>query len=151
MALVAGREHDVFRLDVAMNNAACVRFVQGVGNLRRNRERLAQIWQMSLELRSQGFPFNILKDYEAVIALLPDLVDSADILMIESGGGFGFSQQTLFGALIGRDFCWEEFNRDFPVEPLVLSQVDLAHAAAPELLDDAVMRDGLADHGVVQW
>ncbi len=106
---------------------------------------------MALELRSQRFPFNVLKDYEAVIALLPDLVDSADILMIESGGGFGFSQQTLFGVLIGRDFGWEEFNRDFPVEPLVLSQVDLAHATTPELLDDAVVRDGLADHGVVQW
>ncbi len=74
-----------------------------------------------------------------------DLIDSADIRVIESGCGFGLSQQTLFGALIGRDFCWEKLNRHFPVEPLVLSQVDLAHAAAPELLDDAVMRDRLAD------
>jgi hypothetical protein len=82
-----------------------------------------------------------------VIALLPDLVDSAYIRVIESGRGLGLSQQTLFGSLIGRDFCWEEFNCDFPVEPLVLSQVDLAHAAAPELLDDAVVRDGLVDHG----
>jgi hypothetical protein len=30
---------------------------------------------------------------------------------------------------------------------LVLSQVDLAHAAVPELLDDVVVRYGLTDHG----
>jgi hypothetical protein len=88
----------------------------------------------------------VLKDDEAVIALLPDLVNSADVRVIKSGCDFGLSQQTLLGALIGRDFCWEEFNGDFPLQPLVLSQVDLAHAAAPEFLDDAVMRDGLADH-----
>ena len=105
--LVARREHDVFRLDVAMNDAACVRFVQGVGNLCRNRERLAQIWQLALEPRSQSFPFNVLKDYEAVVALLPDLVDSAYIRVIESGCGLGLSQQTLSGTLIGSDFCWE--------------------------------------------
>ena len=68
--------------------------------------------------------------------------------MIESGRGLGLSQQTLLGALIGSDFCWEELNRHFAAEPLVLSQVDLAHTAAPELLDDAVVRDGLADHGL---
>ena len=34
------------------------------------------------------------------------------------------------------------------MQPGVLSLVDHAHPAATEFLDDAVMRDGLADHGV---
>jgi hypothetical protein len=40
----------------------------------------------------------------------------------------------------------DESERDLSAEPLVLSQVDLAHAAAPELPDDQVVRDGLANH-----
>jgi len=40
---------------------------------------------------------------------------------------------------------WKEFNSDFPAELLGLNRVDLAPAAAPELLDDAAVRDGLAD------
>src|SRR6202011_3248595 len=84
--------------------------------------------------------------YEAVAVLFADLVDSADIRVIESGCGFGLSQQTLFSALIGRDFCWQELNRDFTVEPRVLSQVDHTHPATAQLLDDAVVRDGLTDH-----
>ena len=129
-----------------MDDAADVRFVQSVRNLCRNSERLAQIWQVALEPRSQGFPFNVLKDYEALIALLPNLIDGAYVRVIESGCRLGLRQKTLFSALIGGDFSEEEFNSDFPVKLLVLSQVDLAHAAASELFYDAVVRDGLSDH-----
>ena len=125
-----------------------MRFVQSVGNLCRNSERLAQIWQVALEPRCQGFPFNVLKDYEAVIALLPDLIDGAYVRVIESGCRPGLPQKTLFSALIGGDFSGEEFNSDFPAKLLVLSQVDLAHAAAPEPLDDVIVRYGLANHGI---
>ena len=43
-------------------------------------------------------------------------------------------------------FCGEKLNRYFAAELLVLSQVNLAHTAAPELMDDAVVPDGFADH-----
>ncbi len=80
-------------------------------------------------------------------AVLADLVDRTYVRVIESGCGLGFSQQALSGALIGRDFRGQKFDCDFPVEPLVLRQVNLAHAAAPKLRDDAIVRDGLADQG----
>ena len=91
---------------------------------------------------------NVLKDNEAVIALLSDLVYRAYIWVIQSGCGLGLPQQTLFSALIGGNFLGKEFNSDFAAELVVLSQVDLAHAAAPELLDDVVVRYGLTDHGI---
>ena len=40
----------------------------------------------------------------------------------------------------------QEFERDEATKLGVLGLVDDAHAPAAELLDDAVMRDGLADH-----
>src|ERR1700680_4927541 len=104
-----------------MNDAACVCFVQCVGNLCRNSERLAQIWQLALEPRSQCLPFDVLKDYETMAALLGDLVDSAYIRVIESGRSLGLSQQTLSGTLIGCDFCWEKLNSHFSAELLVFS------------------------------
>jgi len=41
----------------------------------------------------------------------------------------------------------EHLERDLPVEPEVLGQVDLAHASAAEALQDAVVGGGLADDG----
>jgi hypothetical protein len=66
--------------------------------------------------------------------------------VIESSGGLGLPEQTLFGAVVGGYFRGEKFNRDFPSKVHVLSQIDLAHTAAPHLFQDAVVRDGLSDH-----
>jgi hypothetical protein len=42
----------------------------------------------------------------------------------------------------------QEFKRDKTMEPRVLSLVDDTHAPTAQLLDDAVVRDSLADHRV---
>ena len=49
------------------------------------------------------------------------------------------------GPLTALAFCWEELASDFPFELFIL-QVHLAHAIAPWLFDDVVVRDGLPDH-----
>ena len=68
--------------------------------------------------------------------------------IFESGRGPGLSQQTLPGALVGGDVRRQKLDSHFSAELLVLGQIDLAHAAAPELPDDQVVRDGLANHGL---
>jgi len=50
------------------------------------------------------------------------------------------------GILVSSHFCRQKLNGYFAPELLVFSQVNLAHTAAPELLYDAVVRDGFADH-----
>src|SRR5688572_2497512 len=67
--------------------------------------------------------------------------------MVERGGGTGFALETLqslaiFGKLLGK-----ELQGDAASEPCVFGLVHHAHAPAPELLDDSIVRDGLADHG----
>ena len=42
----------------------------------------------------------------------------------------------------------QKLQRDETVEPSVLGFVDHAHTAAAELVDDAVVRNGSADHGL---
>ena len=47
---------------------------------------------------------------------------------------------------VSGDFIGQELQSDEAAELDVLSLVDHTHPAAAELLDDAVVRDGLADH-----
>jgi hypothetical protein len=41
----------------------------------------------------------------------------------------------------------QELEGDEAMQPGILGLVDHAHAAAAEFLDNAIVRDGLADHG----
>jgi hypothetical protein len=47
---------------------------------------------------------------------------------------------------VSRQFVGEKFEGDEAAKFGVLSFIDHTHAAATELLDDAVVRDGLVDH-----
>jgi len=67
-------------------------------------------------------------------------------LPLEAGQGLG-----VFG-----DIIRQEFEGDKPVQGHVLGLVDHTPPAAAELLDDAVVRDCLADHadamlGALRW
>ena len=46
-----------------------------------------------------------------------------------------------------RDIFGKKLERDKPTERRVFGLVNYTHPAATELLDDAVVRNGLADHG----
>ncbi len=78
--------------------------------------------------------------------LLPDLMDRADIWMVEGGSSAGFAAETFQCLWVLRQFVWQEFQGDEPTKRDVLGLVHHAHTAATEFLDDAVVRDGLADH-----
>ena len=75
-----------------------------------------------------------------------DFVDGADIGMIQRRGGLRFSLKAgqclrVFGHVVG-----QKLQRDESVQSYVFGLVHHTHAAAAELFDNAVMRDGLADH-----
>src|SRR5437868_6239837 len=72
-------------------------------------------------------------------------MDRADVRMIERGSRFGFALETAKRLLVFGDFIRQEFQRYESAKIYVLGLVHHSHAAAPELLDDAVVRDCLAD------
>ena len=83
---------------------------------------------------------------ERFAVLVVNFVDRADVRMIQCRGGLGFALKTgeglpVFGYLIGQKL---EGNK--PAELHILCLVNHTHAPAAELLSDAVVRDGLADH-----
>ena len=83
---------------------------------------------------------------KALAFVLADFVDGADVGMIQGGGGRAsrWKRSSAWGSWAtssGRNFRATKRPRRG-----VFGLVDHAHAAAAEFFDDAVVRDGLADH-----
>jgi len=66
--------------------------------------------------------------------------------MIQGGRGLRFALKAGECLRIFSNLIRQELQGDKAMQLYVLSLVDHAHAAATQLLDDAVVRNGLADH-----
>ena len=71
----------------------------------------------------------------------------ADVGVVQCRCGLGFALKTGECLRVSGNFLRQELEGDETMQPRVFSFVDDAHPAAAQLLDDAVVRDGLADHG----
>src|SRR5258708_39692484 len=83
---------------------------------------------------------------ERFAVLVVNFIDRADIRVIESRGGLGFALKSAEGLRVFGYVVGEELESHKAIEFYILSLVDHAHAAAAEFLDNAVVRDDLADH-----
>src|ERR1700735_3979299 len=88
-------------------------------------------------------------DEEGASGVLADVVDGADIGMVQRRGGFGFAAETLKCLMILGEVVGKKLERDKTSEAGVFGLVDPAHAAAAEFLDDPVMRNGLVEQRTV--
>ena len=68
--------------------------------------------------------------------------------VVQGRRGSGFALEALERRLVVELLRGEELQGNESAEARILRLVHDSHAAAAELLDDAVVRDGLADHGV---
>ena len=77
-------------------------------------------------------------------------MDAADVGVVEDRGGAGFLEQTVLLGGIGEHGRSEGLERDEAMEEKVFGLVDDARGTAAEVLENLVMRDGLAFmHGMV--
>src|SRR5713101_3379819 len=87
-----------------------------------------------------------LHDDERLPGLLADFVNRADVGVIQCRGGLGFALETGEGLGISCDLIGQELQGHEAVQFHILGLVHHAHPATAELLDNAVVRDGLAEH-----
>ncbi len=78
--------------------------------------------------------------------VLADVVNSADVGMVKSGGGLRLPLKSGQGLGVSRHFFRKEFQSDKTPQAGVFGLVNHAHPAAAEFFDDAVVRDDLSDH-----
>ena len=83
---------------------------------------------------------------KGLAVLLADFVDGADVGMVQRRGGLRFTLETGQSLGVSGHLIGQELEGYKAVAARVLGLVDHTHPAAAELLDNAVVRDGLADH-----
>ena len=74
------------------------------------------------------------------------VINRADVRVIQCGCCLRFALKPCERPWVAGNSFGQEFQRNETMQPRVLSFVDHAHPTTTELLDDAVVRDGLADH-----
>ncbi len=120
--------------------------IEGVGDLDGQGENQVRLHRTVANAMLQRHTLEILHDDECSTALLINLMDRADVWVIERGRGFGFPLKAgqclwVFGHIIRK-----EFERDKALEFNVVGLENDTHTATTEFLDNAIVGDGLVDH-----
>ena len=139
-------DKDVGGLDIAVHDSGGMRGIERIRNFDPQPQNLVNFHRPPADPVFQGHPFEKLHRDEGMAILFANIVDRADVGMIESGGGLGLTSKSRQRLCISGHFVRQKLERDETVQSRVLGFIDHAHAAAAQFFQNAVMRDGLADH-----
>src|SRR5271169_2642070 len=129
-------QHDVRRLQVAMDDALLMRLLQRLRDFRSDLQNLIKGQRTFRQALSQSLAFEILHHQEVGAILRADVVKRADIGMLQRGNGFGLALHALFQFGVRGEMRRQNLDGNDAVEPGVLGAIDFAHAAyAEERLD----------------
>src|SRR5580692_5583997 len=96
----------------------------------------------------QRLAFQIFHSYEAPAIMLTNLVDGADVRMIQCRGGTSLPAEPFKGLWVFRQVIRKEFQSNEAAELGVLSFIDHAHPATAKFFKDAVVGNCLPDEPV---
>jgi hypothetical protein len=94
----------------------------------------------------QGESVQKLHSDERLPVLLVNFVNRADVRMVQCRRSLGFTLEASKSLCILGYIIRQELEGNQAAQLHVLSLVDHTHPTPAQLLDDAVVRDGLADH-----
>ena len=78
--------------------------------------------------------------------MLADVVDRADVRMVQGRGGTSLAAEALESLTVAGQAGRQKLEGDAPAQTRVLRAIDDTHAASAELVDDTVVGDGFTDH-----
>ena len=139
-------DKDVRRLDVAVHDAFGVCRIERLGDIDPDGEQLLDLQRPIADEMFQRLAFQVLHDDEGLVALFPNVMDGADVGMIQCGCGLGLAPEAAERRGVAGDIFGKEFQGNKTVEAGVFGFVNHTHPATAELLDHPVVRDVLADH-----
>ncbi len=138
VAPVVSCEHDVGGLEIAMHHAAAMRFVQRVRNLRAQFQHLFQRQGALLETLRQRLALDALHHQIVDSVLMTDVVQHADVWMIQAGDGFCFALEPLLVYRIRRKLRGQNLDGNAALQPRITRTVHLAHSARTQRREDFV-------------
>ena len=142
----AGREHDVRGFQVAVDDPRLMGLVQRIGNLDRMPQRALQRQRTFRERRRERLAIEVLHDEIGDAVLLADVVQRADMRVIELRNRPCLAVEPVTKLRIGRQRFREDLDGDGPVETRIAGLVDLAHAAFAQLVEDSIRAEFSTDH-----
>ncbi len=131
-------EHDVGWLEVAVHDTPPMCRGEGLGHLGSELERLHHRQRTALEAGGEGLALGELHDQEFDAGVLSDVVQRADVGMIQRGGGMGLALESLAAFWTRRHMSRQAFESDDAIQPRVSGSVDLAHATDAHEREDLV-------------
>jgi hypothetical protein len=141
-----GRDEHVGAFQIAVHDAVRVRVGQRVRDLRAVAMNLGERQRLLARDDAERPAFHQLHRDVGLAVGLPHFEDRGDADVVQGRSGARLAQEPRARSRVFEPIGWKELERDVAVETLVVSAIDLAHAASAELLDDAVVAEVL-DHG----
>ena len=129
-----------------MHNAFAVGGIEGISNFDSECQQHVGFQRTPRDAVLERDTVQELHDDERMPIVLADLVNCADVRMIQRRGSLGFALEAAQRLRVLRNIVGQEFESDKATEVGILGLVHHTHPTAPKLFDDAVMRDDLADH-----
>jgi hypothetical protein len=138
-------DKDVGGFDVTMHDTFCVSGIQSIRDFDSDLEQAIHFHRLARDDVLERGPIEEFHNNEGMAVLLADLVNCADVRMVERGGGAGLAAKAFECLRVASHIVRQEFEGYEASEFGIFGFIDDAHASAAELLDDAVVRDGAAD------
>ena len=128
------REHDVRRLQIAVDDSLPMCFVQSVGDLNSVLQHLLE-WQrpVSNPLR-QRLPLAMLHDQ----IIGTNVVERANVWVVDRGDRFRFAFEAKAQLRVLREISGQNLDGHCSIESRVTRPIDLPHSARPDRRDDLV-------------
>src|SRR2546427_6014823 len=119
--------------------------IQSIGNFDSERQHHLDVQWFAGDPVLQCHAVQKLHGNESLTILLTDVVNRADVRMVEGGSRLRLALEAGQCLRVSGNLLRQELQCDETMEPSVLSLIDNTHAPAAEFLDDPVVRNGLAD------
>jgi len=146
LCLPSIRDEDVRGLDVAVDDALGMCRVESIGDLNAQIEHGFNPHRLAGNPVPERLPLQQFHGDEGSPVGLVNFVNGADVRVVQRRRGLGFPLKTAEGLCVFGEFVGQELQGDVAAELEVFRLVHNTHPAAAELLHNAVVRDGLADH-----
>jgi len=126
---VTGGEDDVARLEITVNDPTSMGGGQCVGNVNRERKRAPEWHWPAVDTGGQRLAFQVLHDQEVHAVVVADVIQRADVRVVESGDRVRFALEACAQLRVCRQGPQQQFDRNGAVETCISRTIHLTHAA----------------------
>ncbi len=134
-------------LDVAMHDPFRVRCVQSVRYFDPDLEQPIHFHRLARDQVLQRRAVEILHHDERMPVLLADLMNRANVRVVQSGSGARLAAKAFEGLRVAHNIIWQELQRYEAAKLSILGLIDNAHPSAAKFLNNAVVRNRAANQG----